>query len=119
MKTVELNIADRLVLLGLFDNFKSVGSFTSNFEKMAKALDDIKLIGLSEEEKTAAKIVEIPPTETTPGQVKWDPEYTETKTVELNDSTVEFVRAYIADKDSKGEVTLADRNLLHIKQVFA
>ena len=115
MKAIELSLLDRLTLINLLDQFKTVGGFTSNMEKLAHMLDDVKQVGLSEEEKTAAKVVQ---DSENPALIRFDAAYDGKKTVEFNDSTVDFVRAFLKDKDEKGEVTVADRNLIHVKELF-
>jgi hypothetical protein len=114
-KTVELKLIDRLALLVLLDGFKSVGSFTSNIEKLAHMLDDVKQVGISDEEKAEAKLVTDP---VNPQLLRFDETYAKTKSVEFNDSTVDFVRAYIKDKEDQGQITAADKNLIELKKLF-
>ena len=115
MKTLNLNVVQRLTMINVLDQFKSVGKFTSTMEKLAHMLDDVKNLSFSEEEKTAAKISNDPEK---PGVVHFDPTYTETKAVEFNDSTLDFVKAFLDDKDEKGEVTTADVSLLELKKLL-
>lgn len=115
MKTVTLNISNRFKILQILDGFKG------SMDKLAKILDDAKLLSISEAEWEQAARTKTPfmqdgkPSESW----AWDNEKGPKIEVELNDTTVEFVRNFIKEKDTAGELTLADKDLIDVDKLLS
>ena len=121
MKTVTLNISDRYKALSILDNFK--GSMAD----LSHILDDVKVLVVTEEEWTQAGKVEhyfneqgqeVPKGDPSvkSGNLTWDNEKGPQKACELNQSTVDYLKTFIKEKDDAKEITVADKDLIHLQQ---
>lgn len=106
-KAVTFNISDRVAALKLFDEFKG------NISALAAVFDDVKGLAVTNEEWEAAKLVKTPAGE---GNEAWSWEDKDTeKEFTISDEGVEYLRAKIKAKSDAGELGLADKGILTLK----
>ena len=108
MKKMSLTISERTAALSILNQFKG------NLETMATILEDIKQLPIEEAEwEKAGK------TETTVGtniHWNWSDELGGEKEIELQKTTLDYIKAAIKEKDEKKELTLKseDRALVSL-----
>lgn len=113
-KTIQLTIGERVAALRLFDEFK--GSVT----ELAAVMDDVKNTVITKEEWTAANRVVTPNTAGTGEKWEWnEADETTWKTIEFADASAAYLVRAIADKSSKGEVTIGDAALINLNKKLA
>lgn len=105
-KTIELNIAERILLIGIFNQVKG------DIETLQSVLEDVKGVSLTEEDKTEANFREVKDEEGKIVSYAWDK--SEPKEIELSEKTITFVNKFIDEKSKAGELTVADAPLLEI-----
>ena len=104
-KTIELNIAERILLIGIFNQVKG------DIETLQAVLEDVKGVSMSEEEKKEINFREV----LEDGKVvsfAWDK--SEPKDISLSEKTIAFVNKFIDEKSKEGVLTVADAPLLKI-----
>lgn len=106
MKPIELNIAERILLIGIFNQVKG------DIETLQAVLEDVKEVSLTEEEKTEIGFREIKNEEGQTTSFAWDK--TEPKEITLSKNTTKFVTKFINEKSKNEELTVADAPLLEI-----
>ena len=106
MKPIELNIGERILLIGVFNQVKG------DIETLQSVLDDVKDVSLTEAEKTEINFREIKNEEGVTTSFAWDK--SDPKEVTLSEKTVIFVTKFIDDKSKAGELTVVDAPLLEI-----
>lgn len=109
MKEVKLNVLERILLIGIFNNKDS----RTDIETLRAILDDIKEVSLSEEEKKDINLQDVLDEEGKPASLKWDKSID--KMVNLSGKTMEFVLAFIKTKSDAKELGVADAPLLEIE----
>ncbi len=101
MKTLKLNISERVFALRYLDDFKG------SISLLGKVLEDVKKFGISDEDwKKAEK------TETKVGdqiQWRWDDEKGGTKDVEVNEDVLKFLLETLQKVDKAGGFSLTDK----------
>src|SRR3990167_2801234 len=105
-KTIQLNISERLSALALLNAFKGA------LDKLAVILEDIKQIGITDEEWTKAERVITPsPTKEDPLNTtwSWDNEKGGLKDIVFQSATLDYLKETIKAKNDKGEFTLQDK----------
>ncbi len=110
MKEVTLNVLERVLMIGMFNNKES----KTDIETLRAVLDDVKEVALSEEEKKEINIQDVYGDDgKTVVSLKWDKSID--KTLKLSPKTVEFIKAFIKDKSDKKELGVGDAPLLMIE----
>ena len=110
-KTITLNVSERVSALGILNAFKG------SLEKLAFILDDIKGLVITEEEWTKAdRKIEPTPTAEDPARVTytWDNEKGGDKEVVLSETSVEYLRTTIKERDEKGEFGIHDKAFIDL-----
>ncbi len=102
MKTVSLNIKERLLAEGLINGFK--GSMALS----AKLIDDIKNIAIFAEEKEAIGFTLIKNDEGQVTSATWNDEKSGEKSIELSEETFDYLAAEIKKKDDSGEISIVE-----------
>ena len=105
-KTIELQITERILLLGIFNQVKG------DIETLSAVLDDVKAVSMSEDEKKEVNFREVKNEEGQVVSFAWDK--SEPKEITLSEKTIKFVNKFIEDKSKAQELTLADSPLLEI-----
>ena len=100
MKTLQLNIPERLAALSVFNNPES----KVPTENLKIYLDDVDKFRLSDEDKVAVKWEEIKSENGDTIHYKWDQTGVEPKSIEIN----EFTRKFLEGKLQKLEVGVSD-----------
>lgn len=108
MKEIELGIAERVMLIGIFNQVKG------DIETLNAVLEDVKGVSLTEDEKTAINFREEKDKDGVVTSLRWDT--SPVKTITLSEKTVKFAVKFIDEKSTKEELTLADAPLLEIKK---
>ena len=98
-KKIILTISERLASLEILNAFKG------NLQTMAVILEDIKQFPISDEEWKKAERKETKVGAET--QWFWDDDKGDKKEIELQESTVDYLKNVIKEKDEKGEITLS------------
>jgi len=106
MKELKLNVPERLVALGIFNNPQNKVATS----ELKVYLDDVGKFRLTLEEKAAVKWEDITNNEGEIISVKWNEEGVEPKAIEID----EFVRAFLQEKLEKLEGSAADPLALSI-----
>ncbi len=101
---MNFTIGERLGLLAILPDHGSIVSMLVLRELKAA-------LGLAEKELSAGGVVRLDD-----GRIKWDPEYTETKVVEIGAAAREIISGLIKDLDTKGQVT---ESVLHLHERFS
>ena len=107
-KTITLGIAERVMLVGVFNQVKG------DVETLAAVIEDVKEVGLTEEEKTEIGFREIKDKDGVTQSLAWDK--TPQKEIKLSEKTVKFVTKFIDEKSKEEALTLGDAPLLEIKK---
>lgn len=108
MKEVVLSIAERLLLIGVFNSVKG------DVVTLRAVLEDVKDVAIGDEEKKEINLREVKDADGKVTSLAWDK--SEEKTVKLSESTVKFVLDFIKSKSDSKELTLADQPLLLIEE---
>lgn len=110
MKEVVLNVLERVLLIGIFNNKEA----KTDIETLRAILDDVKEVSFSDEEKKEINIQDVLAEDgKTVVSLKWDKSVD--KTIKLSSKTVEFVLAFIKGKSDAKELGVADAPLLGIE----
>jgi len=106
--TIKLNISERLFSLTMLNAYKG------SLDKLSVILEDIKKFPITEEEWKTAEKKEV---KTSDGGMNWtwNDEKGGIKDIEVNKITVDYLTEEIKKKDDAGEFTLADRNVITLK----
>lgn len=129
MKTIELNISERIFGLLLLNNFKG------NLDVMSVILEDIKQFPISDEEWSKAEQLYTDnegveykskddfeaaqraiPEEKRGGAMKWNDEAGGLKAINIQKETGKYLIDTITEKSDKGELTLRDKAALTFKK---
>ena len=107
-KNIKLGAGERIYTLNLLNDFKG------GIVNLGLALEDIKKIGLTEEER---KEIEYKVVNNGEGKTSltWNPSKSKDVELELNESTLQYVFNFLKSKDEKGEFTLADIGIIELK----
>lgn len=106
---LSLSISERLFCLTVLNAFKG------NLEKLSVILEDIKKFPIIEEEwKNAEKKETKMPDGTI--QWNWNDEKGGEKEIEISVATADYLKGEIKRKDDAGEFTLADKNIISLKE---
>ena len=105
-KKIEIGIAERVQLIGLFNNVKG------DIETLQTVLEDVKQVSISEEEKTEIGFKEIKDEEGNVVSFAW--EKTPQKEITLQEKTIAFILKFMDEKSKKEELTVADAPLMEI-----
>lgn len=104
MKTIELNLSERLYGLIILNGFKG------NLDVLSTILDDIKQFPISDEEwSTGERVIE-------KDTWRWDDEKGVKKVINLNKETSKYIVDTIKEKSDKGELTMNDKAALTLKK---
>lgn len=111
MKEIEVGIAERIMLVGVFNQVKG------DVETLQAVLEDVKEVSISDAEKEEIGFEEVKGIDPQDGvektlSLKWNK--TPLKKVTLSEKTVKFILKFIDDKSKAEELTLADNALLEI-----
>ena len=113
-KKVNLTVGERIYMTNILNEFKG------NLESLSSALEDVKKIVLTSEEKEG---IEYKLSSKEGGQVNitWDAEKAKKleKELELSKTTTDYVFNILKQKDDKGEFTLADVGVMELKKKLA
>src|SRR3990167_6448876 len=106
MKTVELNISERVFALGYLDNFKGTVSL------LAKVLEDVKKFGVKQEdwEKADRKIIKTGDSESW----TWNDEKGGLKSIEADEDTLTFLKVEIVKKERAEGFGLKDKAVISL-----
>ena len=120
-KKINLTIGERYAALKIFDAFK--GSLT----EMAAIIDDVKALTITVDEWTKAKrmfldkngkeLVE-PVDSTQVASLAWQEEGSE-RNIELDQSSIDYIKKAIKEKSEKNEFTLADVAFISLNKKLA
>ncbi len=99
-KKITLTIGERLAAVKLFDAFK--GSLST----LSTLIEDVKVFPMSEEEWTKAGLVKTPNADGTENW-KWSEEGN-TKEIDVQEPTVQYLKDEIKKKSDAGEITISD-----------
>lgn len=102
MKTVSLNISERLAAVKIINEFK--GSLAT----LAVLLEDVKKLVVPEEEWTTVDLVKTPSEDGKTTTWNWNDTKVAPKEVELQTETVDYMKDAIKTKNDNKEFTLAD-----------
>ena len=109
-KTIELGIAERILLIGIFNQVKG------DIETLKSVLEDVKGVSISEEEKTEINFREVKNEEGKTTSFAWDK--SDPKEITLSEKTVNFVNKFIDEKSKGEELTVVDAPLLKIFELL-
>lgn len=101
---LKLTVNERFLLIGILNQFKG------DLDKLAKILEDLKLLPLSEEEAEKVGL------KTENDRVTWHKDQEKEKEIELSSQAIDFVKKFIADKNAKGEFTLAYSSIIELNK---
>ena len=104
-KTIEVEIAERIQLIGVFNQVKG------DVETLGAVLEDVKQVSLSEEEKKEIEFTELKDENGKVTSFTW--KKSDPKEITLSEKTVAFFNKFISDAK---ELSLADAPLLEIKR---
>lgn len=104
-KTIEIGIAERIQLIGVFNQVKG------DVETLQSVLEDVKEVSISEEEKKSINFREVKNDEGVTVSLAWDE--SPAKSVTLSEKTVEFVLKFVANAK---ELSIADAPLLEVNK---
>lgn len=107
-KTIEVGIAERLQLIGVFNQVKG------DIETLSAVLEDVKTVSISEEEKKEINFREVKDEEGKLVSFAWDK--TPSKQVTLSEKTITFFNKFIEEKSKAQELSVADAPLLEVKR---
>ena len=103
MKTLDLNISERLFTLTVLNGFKG------DLDKLAIVLEDIKQLPIEDAEwDKAERIVEA-------NQWRWNDEKGGTKSIVFQKETCKYILDVIDEKNKKGEFSLQDRAVISLQ----
>lgn len=108
MKNISLGIAERIQLIGVFNQVKG------DVETLQAVLEDVKEVSITDEEKTSSNFREIKDETGKVVSFAWDA--TDAKSLDLSEKTVAFVLKFIDEKSKAQEFTVADAPLLEINR---
>lgn len=112
-KKVLLNTSERVHCVTILNQFKG------ELETLGQVLEDLKEIGLTDEDKIVCDWMEVKDDVKDPGKTtgfKWDDEKGGEKEVAFQDKTLEYVRSFIKEKNEKGEFTTQDRPIIQLSE---
>lgn len=104
MKQLELNVTERILLIGIFNQVKG------DIETLQSVLDDVKNVSLSEKDKKEINFREVKNDNDEVVSYAWDK--SDPKKISLSDKTVKFIIKFIEDKSKESALTVADAPLL-------
>jgi len=104
---IKLNISERIATLAILNGFKG------NLDTLAVILEDIKQLPVNNEEwkKANRKITKVG--EGT--QWTWDDEKGGEEEIDLQKSTIDYIKETIRQKDEKKELTFNDKALISLR----
>lgn len=108
MKEITLDVAQRIMFLGMLNQVKN------DIETLGAAIEDSKEIALTEADKVEMGFAEVKNAEGQVVSFKWEKSLD--KTVTLSPKTVEYALGFINQKSEAKELTMADAPLLEIKK---
>lgn len=108
MKEITLDVAQRIMFLGMLNQVKN------DIETLGAAIEDAKGIALTEADKAEIGFGEVKNDEGQVVSFKWDKSVD--KAVTLSQKTVDYVLGFINQKSEAKELTMADAPLLEIKK---
>jgi len=106
MKKTNLNIGERIYVLGLLNQYKG------NHRTLALVLQDIVPVGISNEEKEEIEMKDVKNEDGQIVSIQWDSVKAKDKELELHDEVVDYLKKVIEDKSKAGEFTIADRQVI-------
>src|SRR3990167_9827930 len=109
MKTLDLNISERVFALGILNDFKG------NLETMAVLVKDVPQISISNEDWETAGKTE---TKNADGSVswQWNDEKGGLKTVEVDKKTIDYILRKIQEKNKSGEFSFRDKAVISLNE---
>lgn len=107
-KTIEIAIAERIQLIGVFNQVKG------DVETLQSVLEDVKQVSLSDEEKATINFREVKDENGVVTSFAWDA--SPQKAITLSEKTVAFVLKFVDEKSKSEELTIADAPLLEINR---
>lgn len=113
LKTISLDISERLAALAILNTFKG------GLDKLAVILEDIKQFSITDEEWVKAeRKIEATPSKEDPNasQWSWSNEKGGNKDIVLQEGTAEYLKQVIKERDEKGELSLSDKSLVTLNQ---
>lgn len=107
MKTIKLNISERLFAIKMLNEFKGA------LEVLSIILEDIKKFAIIDEDWNRAEREII--TDGDNVSWKWNDERGGEKNIEIQKETVKYLQNKITEKNDKGEFTLADKSAISLE----
>jgi hypothetical protein len=105
-KSIELHIAERILLVGIFNQVKG------DIETLSSVLEDVKEVTINEKEKKEINFREVKDEKGTVISFAWDK--SDPKKITLSEKTVIFVNKFIDERSKNEELTVADAPLLEL-----
>jgi hypothetical protein len=104
-KTIELGIAERIQLIGVFNQVKG------DVETLQAVLEDVKEVSISEDEKKAINFREVKNEEGITTSFAWDE--SKAKSITLSEKSASFVLKFI---ENAKELSISDAPLLEVNR---
>lgn len=111
LKTVSLNISERVAALKILNDFKGP------LETLAVVIEDIKQLPVTDEEWTKADRVVTKSGEKGKENIQWtwDDEKGDVKEITLQQASLDYLKTNIEERNKKGEFTLQDKAYITLK----
>lgn len=105
-KKIEIGLAERVQLIGLFNNVKG------DIETLQSVLEDVKEISILEDEKNEVGFKEVKNEKDEVVSYTWDK--VKIKEITLQEKSVAFVNKFMEEKSKNEELSVADAPLMEI-----
>lgn len=111
MKEITLNILERVLLIGIFNNKEA----KTDIETLRAILEDVKEVSISEEDKKEINLQDVLGEDgKSVVSLKWDKSVD--KVVKLSPKTIEFILNFIKTKSDAKELGVGDAPLLGLEE---